>query len=337
MPPPRGGGALLRNLSDKNALSSASLSGQNATENLTPQEQLLAGTLELDPENDPVIYTTDYGLDIKWHMAGLPNDPSDIETVPTDQRFALYAYFTHADVNWVIIGWSNKSNTLSTGFLNLANIATYYQKAGYYNFSNTTSGIWQYLKDTTEDSLDAELTDVYANYGGFFYNQSSNTISQKDVFPNAKSTSELETNEVLCFAQNMLTTAMFDSNGNCYYNSSLMGTMNTFYDKNLTDLPIEEKTLKTVWRGAADTTNGSNLPGTYKIFPLAGANANESFYVLNYLTNNSNDMQQSSYWWLRSGVASTWNNAYRVADYGARGTGGISNYWGVRPAFVLKI
>ncbi|MBO5309993.1 MAG: hypothetical protein J6A98_02170, partial [Clostridia bacterium] len=62
MPPPRGGGALLRNLSDKNGLSSALQSGQIATENLTPQEQLLAGTLELDPENDPVIYTTDYGL-----------------------------------------------------------------------------------------------------------------------------------------------------------------------------------------------------------------------------------------------------------------------------------
>ncbi|MBO5309741.1 MAG: hypothetical protein J6A98_00865, partial [Clostridia bacterium] len=233
----------------------------------------------------------------------------------------------------------------------LANIAGYYQKAGYYNFSNTTSGIWQYLKDTRVDSLDAELTDVYANYGGFFYNQTSNTISQKDVFPNAAATDELEFDEVLCFAQNMFADkSIFSSsweNGNCYYKSRLMEVMNTFYNSNLTGLPIVEKTLKTVWNGAADTTNGSNLEGTYKIFPLAGANQNESFFVENYLTLGSEAIKQSSRWWLRSGNALYSSNGYYVGDSGwdagliTTGNGSTSNVYncsyGVRPAFVMQL
>ena len=166
-----------------------------ATGNLTPQEQLFAGTLELDSENDPVIYTTDYGLDIRWHLASpLPTNPNEMQILPAGQKLATYAYFNHGGVNWVIIGCSNKSTTLDNGVLNLANIAEYYQKVGYYNFSNTTSGIWQYLNDATEDALAADLTDVYANYGGFFYNQSLNTISQNAVFPNAVASGELDYN-----------------------------------------------------------------------------------------------------------------------------------------------
>ncbi|MBR2221138.1 MAG: hypothetical protein IJ975_03285 [Clostridia bacterium] len=120
--------------------------------------------------------------------------------------------------------------------------------------------------------------------------------------------------------------------------------MNTFYNSNLTDLHIVEKTLKTVWYKAADTTNGSNLTGTYKIFPLAGANANESFYVLNYLTSGSDAMKQSTFaWWLRSGSVSYSNYASYVDD--ANGSVGYDSYYrnsvsmsnGVRPAFVLKI
>ncbi|MFQ6749808.1 MAG: DUF6273 domain-containing protein, partial [Clostridia bacterium] len=179
------------------------------------------------------------------------------------------------------------------------------------------------------------------------YASSSNTIAQSAVFPNAAATDELELNEVLCFAENSFSeksTTFNDSasTGNCYYNSRLMSTMNDFYNNNLTDLPIVEKTLKTVWSGASDKTNGSNLTGTYKIFPLAGANANESFYIFNYLTSGSDAMKQSNGWWLRSGAASVADDAYYVSENG----GIISSYYGstvtystvgVRPAFVLNL
>ena len=349
MPPPRGGGALLRNLSDNSAHSEASLSGQNTTQNgatnLTPQEQLLAGTLELDPENDPVIYTTDYGLDIRWHMAGLPANPNDIAIMPGGQKFETYAYFNHGGVNWVIIGRSNKSIIFS-GVANLSNILEYYknQNVDYYNFSNTTSGIWQYFLNSINDELEDQINEIHSSYHPKIYVTSTNitTITQKDVFPNAKPTGELEINEVLCFAQNSFSTEskFYDSQGagNCYYNSRLMTTMNAFYDSNLTDLPIVEKTLQTVWYGASDTTNGSYLPGTYKIFPLAGANANESFYVFNYLTSGSDPIKQSAAWWLRSGTSSSSYYPYYISANGILYKNDVVNYTnGVRPAFVLKI
>ena len=314
---------------------------------LTPQEKLLAGTLELDPENDPVVYTTDYGLDIRWHMAGLPNNPNDIASVPGGQKLETYAYFTHADVNWVIIGCSDKPSTISTGTLNLGDVADYYNKAGYYNFSNSSSGIWEWFANGRNTAAGSALFSDYLNKGkDVIYNLSSQTISQNAVFPNAAATDELEFDEVLCFAQNRLsTTSKFNdstSAGNCYYNSRLMTTINTFYDTNLIDLDskIVPKTLKTVWAGAPDTTNGSNLEGTYKLFPLAGASANESFYVLNYLTSGSAAMQQSGiYWWLRSGYAAYPQNAYYVYTTGVlnKRYDAVTYSTGVRPAFVLQI
>ncbi|MBO5309571.1 MAG: hypothetical protein J6A98_00005 [Clostridia bacterium] len=310
----------------------------------------MAGTLELDPENDPVIYTTDYGLDIKWHMAGLPANSNDIAIMPGGQKFETYAYFTHANVNWVIIGCSNKSTTLDNGVLNLANIAGYYQKAGYYNFSNTTSGIWQYLKDTTENSLDAELTDIYANYGGFFYNQTSNTISQKDVFPNAKATGELETNEVLCFCQTSFGgSSVFNSitnNGNQYSISTLKDNIDNIYSVYFADiLPIVGQPLTTLYINGLDTTSITEEDPAY-LFPLAGTSS-ESFYHGSYLSTGADgNMDINIRWWLRTG--STGNKAYAyninanggvnsVSKYGVITDGMVTNYSGVRPAFVLKI
>ncbi|MFQ6749328.1 MAG: DUF6273 domain-containing protein [Clostridia bacterium] len=317
MPPPRGGGALLRNLSDKNALSSAFQSGQNATQNaggaatnLTPQEQLLAGTLELDPENDPVVYTTDYGLDIKWHMVGeatnIINHPNKISS---GSKFESYAYFRHADVNWVIIGICDDFSSVPI------------------------NAKWVMGSDAT---VAGDLLKTVSINGQVVAN-----VTMSDIFPKAILSDELDAGEVLCLAQNMFTDmSKFNSSDNCYYNSTLMTTMNTFYNNNLTDLPIAEKTLKTVWTGASDTTNGSNLPETYKIFPLAGANTNESFYVLNYLTSGSDAMLQSYRWWLRSGIVSKSNGAYYVNTDGTvtyNYTWAVSNSYGVRPAFVLKI
>ncbi|MBR2433775.1 MAG: hypothetical protein IKB21_04165, partial [Clostridia bacterium] len=63
-----GGGALYSHLNDASHASTPhSQGGVHATQNsannganLTPQEQLLAGTgLGLDPKNDPVVFTTD--------------------------------------------------------------------------------------------------------------------------------------------------------------------------------------------------------------------------------------------------------------------------------------
>ncbi|MBR3790551.1 MAG: hypothetical protein IKK20_01965, partial [Clostridia bacterium] len=105
MPPPRGGGALYSHLNDVSHASSphsqggpqAAQNSANNTQNganLTPQEQLLAGEdLGLDPENDPVVFTTDYGLDIRWHMAGEYTGGNKV-ILESGVKFAGYAYIT---------------------------------------------------------------------------------------------------------------------------------------------------------------------------------------------------------------------------------------------------
>ncbi|MBO5310057.1 MAG: hypothetical protein J6A98_02510 [Clostridia bacterium] len=300
---------------------------------LTAQEQLLAGTLELDPENDPVIYTTDYGLDIKWHMAGLPANSNDIVIMPDGQKFPGYAYINHANVNWVIIGYSNKTVTLS-GVINLSPFINYYSE-----YSNSDYNMLQ----SQDSDAATEIYDAHTNSTATFYGDSSTAKLKAALFPNAKATGELETNEVLCFAQNIFsTTSKFNdsSNYNCYYNSRLMTTINTFYDEKLKaelDNKIVSKTLKTVWSGASDKTNGSNLTGTYKIFPLAGANENESFYVFNYLMEGDDALPQSTDWWLRSGYPTESNYVSCIYAAGHYDVHRVTLSYGVRPAFVLKI
>ncbi|MBO5309867.1 MAG: hypothetical protein J6A98_01530 [Clostridia bacterium] len=104
-----GGGALYSHLNDtsRNETASSQKFSQTTPQNannaqngaLSPQEQLLAGTdLGLDPENDPVVYTTDYGLEIKYANA------------LTNTNLAGYTYFTLGEydgtpVTWVILGY----------------------------------------------------------------------------------------------------------------------------------------------------------------------------------------------------------------------------------------
>ena len=71
--------------------------------------------LGLDPENDPVIYTTESGLEIKYGGAttvlGGGKDNQNISSLPNTSILSGYPYFTMGTyngyaVNWVIIGKS---------------------------------------------------------------------------------------------------------------------------------------------------------------------------------------------------------------------------------------
>ena len=69
----------------------------------------------LDPENDPVVFTTDYGLEIKSHNVGevpvTTTSPSDTVTVSSTS----WNYISAGGYNWIIIGsYSASSYTIST-------------------------------------------------------------------------------------------------------------------------------------------------------------------------------------------------------------------------------
>ena len=101
--------------------------------------------LGLDPENDPVIYTTESGLEIKYGGENV-NDQ-----IASGQPLAGYPYFTMGTyngyaVNWVIIGRNTNDTVFTSAITNYlfsnwktnTNLksATYATK-GYYFFNNT--------------------------------------------------------------------------------------------------------------------------------------------------------------------------------------------------------
>lgn len=313
-------------------------SAQNGA--LSAQEQLLNGTLKLDPENDPVVFTTDYGLEIKWHMVGLPQDPSNISTLSSG-KFTGYAYINAGGCNWVIIGRSNKTESYATGTLHLSNVVSLY-----YNYSNfDANSIWDFFANGQSTIAGKAIWNEYLNGKDVIYNTYSGSISQKAVFPNAVASSELEINEVLCFCQTYLpnTTTLFNSsNAGAGYNGSLLQScIESFYQSSaeMLSLPIVPQTLITAGYNSATST----MSDAY-LFPLAAQSSAESFYALTYLTAGQNtNMDIDVNWWLRSGSPSNRGYASAVNGAGNIVTNSGANYsyythtYYVRPAFVLQL
>ena len=303
---------------------------------------LMSGTWECSPETDPVIYTTDYGLDVKMHLTGYKSDPSTLGKLSSG-KFSGYAYISAASVNWAIIGYSSTiTNKSLTGHLNIANIlSTYSSFTGY--SSNT---FWSTLLNTSTPA-GSKIYNEYKSGKDVVYNNAAVSgiyANPAALFPNAKAitdTSVLAQDEVLCFAQAIVqsdvTFNASTSSGNRYSTSNLKDVVDTWYKDNLESLLdsyIAEKTLKTTYSGgsAADSC-------TVKLFPLAGASSSESFYYGTYMSIGSGgNMDVDDEWWLRSGYGSS-DLAYSVDTAGIVTT--LKYYvhapWGVRPAFVLKI
>ena len=315
-----GGGRLLSNLSDKNGLSSAFQSGQNAAQNLTPQEQLLAGTLELDPENDPVVFTTDYGLEIKSHNANGAPDASITDTNQNDPitvSGTTWNYISVGGYNWIIIGsYSESSYTIST------------IRGDEYSGSNP-------------DGTDAGYESECAGTNGLL---KINPITIP-AFSNAKEgyNGEIPIGCVLCLCAGNITTTQFNastSSGNNYSGSDLEDYMNnTVYGSDselsigLQGLSIVPQKLTTLYAASEP----SIIENAY-VFPLAARDNTESFYVGSYLDSDGK-RDIDALWWLRSGGASNSSYAYIV---GASGSVSINVFsvaypLGVRPAFVLQL
>ena len=255
--------------------------------------------LGLDPENDPIIATTDWGLDIKFHQA------ISVDYLGEGVKFAGYPYITAGGVNWVIIGQSDKG--LITEYDSTpAGVAIKNDENRFERTVIKDSGLWC------------------------------------EVFKDIVATDELEFGEVLCFAQGIVQSGVqyntSTGKGNNYSGSNLQSVINKWYDDNLKSLMdscIVSKTLNATYSGGTSSVSA-------KLFPLAGTDSNESFYVLDYLISGSDEMQAPNiYWWLRSGDPTHSSYAYRVNDFGiiARNHGQVyvTNTIGVRPAFVLKI
>ncbi|MFQ6749907.1 MAG: hypothetical protein ACLRFR_03635 [Clostridia bacterium] len=272
---------------------------QSADSALTPQEQLLAGTgLGLDPENDPVVYTTDYGLEIKYANA------------LTNTALAGYTYFEAGGVNWVIIGYDSSVSEFVGSFTGVMGTGANVIQGGFNQFSTL---------DDTPAGL-AIRKDMFAI--------SSEAVPDEVIGDGC----------VLCLAAENVGETTFNPErgmGSNYQGSNLQSYINTYYDEHqdLKRLPIVAQTLTTRYCYGTTTITDAYL------FPLAGWNAQESFYYGTYLQSQPK-CSNATFWWLRSGSEGSskadgaWAlNAEGVIHY----YNWVSLEFGVRPAFVLNV
>ena len=283
---------------------------------LTPQEQLLAGTLNLDPENDPVVFTTDYGLEIKSHNeAGLvdvtTNDPSSNGTVTVSST--SWNYISAGGYNWIIIGqYASSSYTLST------------IRGDEYSGNNP-------------DATDAGNAIEDANGNGLL--KTNVTIP---AFTNAiaPSNGEIPAGCVLCLCAGTTGTSYFDNTSPhySYFPSSDLDTaMTNVYNSIKSSLKILPTSL-TTYGYDMDTGTITTYTHIEYLFPLATneENSSQNFCVQTYL-NSTTKRDISNRWWLRSGYSSSSSGTYDVGWGGSINRNYAYGVYVVRPAFVLQL
>ena len=308
-----GAGVLCGFLIPMNAIHSKTSASEDTP--LTPQEQLLNGTLNLDPENDPVIFTTDYGLEIKSHNVG------EVPVSTTSSKGSItvsstsWNYISAGGYNWIIIGsYSSSSYTIST------------------------------IRGDEYPSSIPDRTDA----GNVLLNASNKGVLKINnitipKFTNAvtPSNGEIPYGCVLCLCAGTTGNSYYD-NTSPYYsyfpNSDLDTTMTNIYNNIKSSLNILSTPL---------TTYGSNSSGTITtythseyLFPLATntVNTSQNFCVQTYL-NSTTKRDIGASWWLRSGDSYSSKYIFAVYSGGYVYTSNFvtSSNFGVRPAFVLQL
>ena len=339
-----GGGRLLRNLSDNYAHSGASLSGQNAghnasgsATNLSAEEQekalhdagVLSGNLNLDPENDPVVWVTDNGFEIKSHDVAVSSGTTTVSTV-------AYKYVTLGSWNWIIIGYSTKSLTQGTGHVSVATPDNY-------NRNTCTTWLDGALPKLVSDSTDAgnAIKSAVQAQSTNFYNTSSFTYKLKTIFTNAAAdpANEIPVGCVLCLCAGTTGESSFnDAKDISYYPTGELKTaMTSVYNsiKTAANNQIQLTPLTTYgYNGSSYTT----YPHSEYLFPLAYGISGENFCVETYLDTDAK-CDINATWWMRSGRSLSVDRAASVYTDGSlnRYSYYVYGSCGVRPAFVLKI
>ena len=345
---PRGGGGVLSYESRINTDNSGS-------QTLSAEEQqtadLISGNIKLDPENDPVICTTESGLEIKYAMAINLGTGTQYETdasIPAGSAtspsgLSGYAYLKMGNYNWIIIGYntSSTSTTVNYNYNGTMDFATYLASpSSYKSFAGSF-----------EKSSDAGLAISNAGSNGLMW--ANYALSVALSYSKAvKNTSELNSGEALVFCQSIIgeKTVFSSSQYSTNYNGSTLQSVirNLYYpstSKNEAGFTTGEaalivpKTLKSL--AVYDGT--SLVSHTEYLFPLASNwkyTVNESFRIIKYLPTSSDQTYHphscSRQYWLRSAG----NGQYYVSTISSTGAEQISrpnvSYY-VRPAMVIKI
>ena len=315
--------------------------------------------LGLEPENDPVIYTTESGLEIKFGGAtaytanGGGNETETISYADLSSGpLSGYPYFTMGTyngyaVNWVIIG---KSTTMPSGTkTNLSyDILTNWQtktdeSPTYKNFFEKTyeivspAGVAIKNNNLLNDYTARKLTKTYP------------TFSSKVI-----STSEISSGYILAISESVITTSNYANTTTDYSTSRLKTVMNNLYSTELS-LTATQKNLILATTVYSRYYNGSSIitndtAANQKMFPLAWWDSDEhdndqNFLLKTYLKTNALKIAYTigtttpAIYWTRTGYSSVKNQVNLIGTNGGQ-VGGeytITSILGVRPACVINI
>ena len=248
--------------------------------------------LGLDPENDPVIYTTESGLEIKFGGESVSDQLASGKPLSGYPYFTMGTYSGYA-VNWVIIG-RNTNDTVFTSAIsahlystwktnNSASSATFENK-GYYFFNNTY--------ETTTPAGSAINGVVPSKSYVADVTKATKTVVGNDEVPQGC---------VLAISECSMGTSAFDDTNPANYEGSPLQTATlALYDSGL-GLSTAQKNMiiaqnltncyNTSTNGATSTPTYNSTSNNQKIFPLATyggysstAISNQNFFLDTYLT-----------------------------------------------------
>ena len=301
--------------------------------------------LGLDPENDPVIYTTESGLEIKF--GGL-----DIESSLASGALTGYPYFTMGTysgypVNWVIIGQNPNdvilSETINTFLFSAWKSGNQYQVGSvqtkaYYFFNNIFE---------TNSPAGAAINAVTPSKS-YVADFSINTKPTKNT--------EVPQGTVLALSEYCLGTSIFAEGSTQWSYCPLYQAMTTLYNTGLglTDAQkalVQKQTLQTRYYDV-ETGRGVVVESTENYFwGLAYNQYSENlqnFYVESYIKSNALRIgctyrtTTKTNWWLRTMGNSKATGEPQFSAFYTNTSGGIgyidrNTTYGVRPACIVKL
>ncbi|MBQ2713383.1 MAG: hypothetical protein IJF22_00255 [Clostridia bacterium] len=286
--------------------------------------------LGLDPKNDPIIYTTESGLEIKYGgisfnqsyagsgLGGLVGYP-----------YITMGTYNNKSVNWIIIGRANNLSALDTSintyiFSNWQSNQTilHYAKYFFENIYETTSPAGNAINNSIAQA-------AFADYA---------TINLSKPTPD----SEIDDDCVLALCETTLGTS---STSNNYNNGSLKTACDNLYKTNL-NLSDEDKSFITSQSLKNYYYGGGYSTCTQYIFPMAAEAGYGEFALTTYFNisigADNSFLASSVQWWTRTG-ATTGNS---TGSRAVKTTGWIdgnnssryateTNY--IRPAMVVNL
>ena len=299
--------------------------------------------LGLDPENDPVIYTTESGLEIKY------GGESVSDQLASSQPLAGYPYFTMGTyngyaVNWVIIG-RNTNDTVFTSAIssylystwktnNNVSSATFTTKAKYWfnggGYETTTPAGSAINGVVPSKSYVADVT------------KATKSVVGKDEVPSGC---------VLAVSEKCLGAAVFNTAAKANYEtSSIKPLFDNLYSSGLGLTSAQKALIKSQTIQSTTSTNTTVTSSSKYFFPFAYtiSGYTQAYCIQTYLTSNalriSYDIGTTTarQYWTRSGSIQYGADAYYVTTAGGFGDcGGEPNVdnvtGGVRPICIIKL